>query len=129
MKNFSDMTEREVLAVEISFAEEDSRIYMTFAEDLKDRYPDTATIWPRRNAAIGTVCSKRTRNASASICGRFGARTKRAAAIQSEPNALEKKSQAEDAQWDKERERLEAAASTRRGRRRARKTALTVAKS
>src|SRR3982751_4097428 len=41
MRNFSDLTEREVLAVAISSEEEDSRIYMTFAEDLADRYPDS----------------------------------------------------------------------------------------
>ena len=39
MKNFADLTEREVLAVAISSEEEDSRIYMSFAEDLKERYP------------------------------------------------------------------------------------------
>jgi erythrin-vacuolar iron transport family protein len=45
MKNFADLTEREVLAVAISSEEEDSRIYMTFAEDLKERYPDTAKVF------------------------------------------------------------------------------------
>jgi len=45
MKNFADLTEREVLAVAISSEEEDSRIYMTFAEDLKQRYPDTAKVF------------------------------------------------------------------------------------
>jgi rubrerythrin len=45
MKSFSDLTEREVLAVAISSEEEDSRIYMTFAEDLKDRYPDSAKLF------------------------------------------------------------------------------------
>lgn len=45
MKNFADLTEREVLAVAISSEEEDSRIYMTFAEDLKERYPDSAKIF------------------------------------------------------------------------------------
>ena len=45
MKNFADLTEREVLAVAISAEEEDSRIYMTFAEDLRERYPDTAKIF------------------------------------------------------------------------------------
>ncbi|MCK1746113.1 rubrerythrin [Bradyrhizobium sp. 139] len=45
MKNFADLTEREVLAVAISSEEEDSRIYMSFAEDLKDRYPDSAKIF------------------------------------------------------------------------------------
>ena len=45
MKNYADLTEREVLAVAISSEEEDSRIYMTFAEDLRERYPDTAKIF------------------------------------------------------------------------------------
>src|ERR1700756_2991330 len=45
MKNFADLTEREVLAVAISAEEEDSRIYMTFAEDLAERYPESAKIF------------------------------------------------------------------------------------
>ena len=45
MKYFADLTEREVLAVAISSEEEDSRIYMSFAEDLKERYPDSAKIF------------------------------------------------------------------------------------
>ena len=45
MKNFADLTEREVLAVAISSEEEDSRIYMSFAEDLAKRYPDTAKVF------------------------------------------------------------------------------------
>src|SRR5947199_1867388 len=45
MKNFADLTEREVLAVAISSEEEDSRIYMTFAEDLAERYPDSAKLF------------------------------------------------------------------------------------
>jgi erythrin-vacuolar iron transport family protein len=45
MKNFADLSEREVLALAISSEEEDSRIYMTFAEDLQQRYPDTAKIF------------------------------------------------------------------------------------
>jgi len=45
VKNFADLTEREVLAVAISSEEEDSRIYMTFAEDLAGRYPDSARIF------------------------------------------------------------------------------------
>jgi len=45
MKNFADLTEREVLAVAISSEEEDSRIYMTFAEDLRERYPDSAKLF------------------------------------------------------------------------------------
>jgi erythrin-vacuolar iron transport family protein len=45
VKNFSDLTEREVLAVAISSEEEDSRIYMSFAEDLRERYPDSAKVF------------------------------------------------------------------------------------
>src|SRR5438876_8841291 len=45
MKNFADLTEREVLAVAISAEEEDSRIYMSFAEDLAERYPESAKIF------------------------------------------------------------------------------------
>src|SRR5665213_1213629 len=45
MKNFADLTEREVLAVAISAEEEDSRIYMSFAEDLAERYPESARIF------------------------------------------------------------------------------------
>src|SRR6516165_7530451 len=45
MKNFADLTEREVLAVAIASEEEDSRIYMTFAEDLAERYPDSAKVF------------------------------------------------------------------------------------
>jgi erythrin-vacuolar iron transport family protein len=45
VKNFADLTEREVLAVAISSEEEDSRIYMSFAEDLKERYPDSAKLF------------------------------------------------------------------------------------
>ena len=45
MKNFADLTEREIMAVAIASEEEDSRIYMVFAEDLKDRYPDSAKLF------------------------------------------------------------------------------------
>ena len=40
---------------------------------------------------------------------------KRAAAIQAEMEALEKRSQAEKARWDKDKERLEAALRRARG--------------
>jgi rubrerythrin len=45
MKAFADLTEREVLAVAISSEEEDSRIYISFAEDLAERYPDSAKLF------------------------------------------------------------------------------------
>jgi rubrerythrin len=44
-KRFSDLTEREILAVAISAEEEDARIYMTFAEDLHDRFPASAKVF------------------------------------------------------------------------------------
>ena len=44
-KRFSDLTEREILAVAISAEEEDSRIYLTFAEDLAERYPASAKVF------------------------------------------------------------------------------------
>ena len=45
MKKFADLTEREVLAVAIAAEEEDSRIYMSFAEDLAERYPESARLF------------------------------------------------------------------------------------
>ncbi|MEH2475467.1 rubrerythrin [Nitrobacteraceae bacterium AZCC 2161] len=45
MKAFAELTEREVLAVAISGEEEDSRIYLSFAEDLAERYPDSAKVF------------------------------------------------------------------------------------
>src|SRR5215468_9119572 len=44
-KKFSDLSEREILAVAISSEEEDARIYMTFAEDLEERYPASAKVF------------------------------------------------------------------------------------
>ena len=45
MKAFSDLTEREILAVAIASEEEDLRIYHAFAEDLAERYPGSARIF------------------------------------------------------------------------------------
>ncbi len=42
MKSFSDLSEREILAVAIASEEEDSRIYLAFAEDLEERFPASA---------------------------------------------------------------------------------------
>jgi erythrin-vacuolar iron transport family protein len=44
-KKFSELSEREILAVAISAEEEDARIYMTFAEDLEERYPGSAQVF------------------------------------------------------------------------------------
>ena len=45
MKALAELTEREVLALAISSEEEDSRIYMAFAEDLAERYSASAKIF------------------------------------------------------------------------------------
>ena len=45
MKDFSDLTERELLALAIALEEEDSRIYDEFAEGLRENYPDTAKVF------------------------------------------------------------------------------------
>jgi rubrerythrin len=45
MKSFADLTPREILAVAIASEEEDSRIYMAFAEDLRERYPASAKVF------------------------------------------------------------------------------------
>jgi len=45
MKAFSELSPREILAVAIASEEEDARIYMTFADDLRDRYPGSAKVF------------------------------------------------------------------------------------
>ena len=45
MRNFSDLTEREVLALAIANEEEDGRIYLDIAEGLRQDYPATAKIF------------------------------------------------------------------------------------
>src|SRR5690242_4623589 len=45
MKNFADLSEREVLAIAIAAEEEYSRIYASFAEALAQRYPDSAKLF------------------------------------------------------------------------------------
>jgi rubrerythrin len=45
VKAFEDLSEREILAVAIAAEEEDSRIYLTFAEDLHGRYPASARVF------------------------------------------------------------------------------------
>lgn len=41
-KNFTDLSEREILALAVSLEEEDGRIYGEFAEGLREHYPATA---------------------------------------------------------------------------------------
>src|SRR5271169_7147574 len=45
MKAFSQLSPREILAVAISSEEEDERIYLTFADDLRSRYPASAKMF------------------------------------------------------------------------------------
>jgi rubrerythrin len=50
MKNFSELSEQEVLALAISAEEEDGRIYADFAERLRQDYPDSARIFQDMSA-------------------------------------------------------------------------------
>ncbi len=45
MRSFKDLTERDILALAISSEEEDGRIYMDFAESLREEYPDSARVF------------------------------------------------------------------------------------
>src|SRR5258705_899244 len=45
LKKFKDLTEREILALAISSAEEDGRIYGEFADALRESYPATAEMF------------------------------------------------------------------------------------
>ena len=44
-RRFSDLSEREILALAISSEEDDARIYRTYAEMLRPDYPDTAKLF------------------------------------------------------------------------------------
>ncbi|MGB0496926.1 MAG: ferritin family protein, partial [Rubricella sp.] len=44
-KRFSDLSEKEILALAISSEEDDASIYRTFAASLKDDYPATAAVF------------------------------------------------------------------------------------
>lgn len=45
MKAVSELDERELLALAISAEEEDGRVYLDFAEGLRDKYPDSAKVF------------------------------------------------------------------------------------
>ncbi|HEY2527404.1 MAG TPA: ferritin family protein [Xanthobacteraceae bacterium] len=47
MKRFADLSEQEVLALAISNEEEDNRIYRSFADALRNSYPDTAGMYDK----------------------------------------------------------------------------------
>ncbi len=50
MRDVSDLTEREILALAIGAEEEDGRIYADFAERLRDNFPDSAMIFTDMSA-------------------------------------------------------------------------------
>ena len=76
----------------------------------------TSAIW-RRSTSLrkDTLISRRSSKAQAALDKAEQEHAKRAAAIQAEVEALEKRSQTEKARWDKEKERLEAALRRARG--------------
>jgi erythrin-vacuolar iron transport family protein len=45
LKSFNELTQQEILALAISSEEEDGRIYVDFAEGLRDDHPDTARVF------------------------------------------------------------------------------------
>ena len=47
MKNFSDLTEQDILALAIANEDEDNRIYRSFADGLRASYPDTAAMYDK----------------------------------------------------------------------------------
>jgi rubrerythrin len=53
MRNFSDLTEREILALAIANEEEDGRIYLDIAEGLRSEYPGSANVFSKMAAEEG----------------------------------------------------------------------------
>ncbi|MGH7119960.1 MAG: iron exporter MbfA [Acetobacteraceae bacterium] len=53
MRDFSDLTEREILALAISSEEDDGRIYADIAEELRADYPATANVFTEMAAEEG----------------------------------------------------------------------------
>jgi erythrin-vacuolar iron transport family protein len=53
MKNFSDLSEQELLALAITLEEEDSRIHDEFAHGLHENYPDTANMFSAADEESG----------------------------------------------------------------------------
>src|SRR5579872_4281740 len=53
MRDFDQLSEREILALAISNEEEDGRIYADFAEGLRDDYPASAKVFQEMAAEEG----------------------------------------------------------------------------
>lgn len=45
MRNFNDLSERELLALAISLEEEDERVYADFAEGLRENFAASASVF------------------------------------------------------------------------------------
>jgi rubrerythrin len=58
MKRFADLTEQEILALAISNEEEDRRIYLAFADGLREQYPASAEVFEKMAAEETTHRSK-----------------------------------------------------------------------
>ncbi|MGH7080072.1 MAG: ferritin-like domain-containing protein, partial [Acetobacteraceae bacterium] len=53
MRDFSDLSEREILALAISSEEDDGRVYADIAEELRPDYPATANVFVEMAAEEG----------------------------------------------------------------------------
>ena len=54
MRNFDELSEREIIALAIGNEEEDGRIYADFAEGLRENYPSSAkcsSTWRRKRTS------------------------------------------------------------------------------
>ena len=70
MRDFSQLSEREVLALAIGAEEEDGRIYNDVAERLRDEYPGSAKVFTEmapRKTNTATSCWNSTGRNSATI--------------------------------------------------------------
>ena len=54
MKNFNELSEREILALAISLEEEDERVYADFSEGLRQEFP--------ASARCSTACERKSRD-------------------------------------------------------------------
>ncbi len=55
MKRFSDLNEREILALAIFSENEDNHIYRSFADGLRSSYPDTAGMYDKMARGVTGV--------------------------------------------------------------------------
>ena len=67
MKSFANLSEREILALAIASEEDDNRVYMVFAEDLRERYPATAKLFESMAEVEAGHCTMLTKSLSPTI--------------------------------------------------------------